>query len=258
MFQEIINNHCSNCLYDFDWKKPVQQRLSVDKEDKSRNVSILVNNVNGHSTLNESHLQNEEIGNNNYKEGKLKNNIFAKNNKDKNDNELDNDSPDFNASPIIKERKLQKQEILNEDSIDQLKAINKKRNNSLNQVEKYYKRKVTSRKSSSPIKPSNLRKTSQPLFSETEKNFGLLVKELNEKKNSDELKNKEEALKGSNLHTISDNQIENDNTKLMLRNSITPLENKNEKHNINPSAKCKFNIKDLNGKDMTKCNCMII
>jgi hypothetical protein len=71
LFKKIINKYCSDCNYEYDWRKKIyainHNSLMIQKNNNSRNVSLLVNDNN---------FSNNNISNN------LSNNISAFNSKD--------------------------------------------------------------------------------------------------------------------------------------------------------------------------------
>ena len=101
LFQSMIDKYCDDCFYDFDWQKKFCRtfsHLSCNQEmNKSRDVSLLVNNNNNVSALEcskyeedeEEEEEDDDDEQNKIETKRIKNKIFIKNEDDGNFQEND-------------------------------------------------------------------------------------------------------------------------------------------------------------------------
>ena len=106
LFKKIINKYCSDCNYEYDWRKKIyainHNSLMIQKNNNSRNVSLLVNDNN---------FSNNNISNN------LSNNISAFNSKDEEKEKEDkNEENENKISNIIISKEIVDKENENENN----------------------------------------------------------------------------------------------------------------------------------------------
>lgn len=291
LFQIIINKNCIDCFYDFDWKSaylPIKNNNLM--HNKSRNVSLIANNVNGQSTLNQSRNVIENSFNNE-EEGKA--NVFINN---------DNDSEENNANNIIAILHGPKH---NSNIMTQKGSANQSRNNKIKeqsnpksfnnyQIKKknYHSRNiqdcfitVATLNQKISIDMSNI----NPLIHEENiQNNCLNRKEMNNENNLDENHDDDERKISFNVQdntkTKQIGENENNNSKTLLHYDLdskkinNPIKNnisqnkvkeeqinvideiKLEENNISKSHEIVNNNKKVqanNEKDYTLCKCFI-
>ena len=107
LFKKIINKYCSDCNYEYDWRKKIyainHNSLMIQKNNNSRNVSLLVNDNN---------FSNNNISNN------LSNNISAFNSKDEEKEKEDkNEENENKISNIIISKEIIDKDNKNNENI---------------------------------------------------------------------------------------------------------------------------------------------
>ena len=125
LFKKIINKYCSDCNYEYDWRKKIyainHNSLMIQKNNNSRNVSLLVNDNN---------FSNNNISNN------LSNNISAFNSKDEEKEKEDkNEENENKISNIIISKEIVDKENENENNENIVNDKKEKDDNEQNKEE---------------------------------------------------------------------------------------------------------------------------
>ena len=145
LFQNIIDRYCRDCIYDFDWKKDYCTHFSkeIKENNKSIDVSLIVNKNNDASAIDYSYDANDddetnENGNENKKNKKfLKKELFYGEDKQYMDNDQIGENLEDNYLDKLKKRPQRSQSMVNLKKLKKNKKLNNEaqvnNNNNINQ-----------------------------------------------------------------------------------------------------------------------------
>ena len=142
LFQSVIDKYCRDCYYDFDWKKDTYTYYSREIKDNNRSidVSLIVNKNNDASAIDYSYGANEEEENDDQEEGNenkinkkiKKKEVFLGEDKQPMDDNEEGEGDYFDkpkkrpkrSQSMVNLKKLNKNKKNNEDKNINVKSIN--------------------------------------------------------------------------------------------------------------------------------------
>ncbi len=237
LFQEMINQYCNDCFYDFDWKKDHICYMSIEQEkntfennknelNKSRDVSLIVNNQNDKENdkdndddiEDKNNLKNSQVF---YHENNGNNEFYRKVNSKKN-----NDRKKIRSnSSLINNKKINENDIYLNDN-NQVNIVNNyefKRNHFTFDENNLNKKNNCNNINKNEIKRNHLT-IDEKKFNEQKKfNYKSDSPTLLHKLKNNKLKKKLNS-KISNEIIIEDNNNDKDSNKLTSRKNTKIIE----------------------------------
>ena len=193
LFQKVIDKYCTDCFYDFDWKKDTCTYISHRNNNISKqlDVSLIVNKNNEASAMDYSNMNEDE----------------------------ENDENDENDEHHKKNKKIKKKEVFMGEDDTPMEEHNNQENNVNYNENKYKMRRVKS--------TVNLKKNKNKNKNENDNKKLKKKKTKNENYNEDEneisMKNKKTSKENSKIN----NNENNDNNELKNDENINNSNNKN-------------------------------
>ena len=218
LFQKVIDKYCTDCFYDFDWKKDTCTYISHRNNNISKqlDVSLIVNKNNEASAMDYSNMNEDE----------------------------ENDENDENDEHHKKNKKIKKKEVFMGEDDTPIEEHNNQENNDNYNENKHKMRRVKSTVNMKKIKNKN-ENDNKKLKKKKTKN-----ENYNEDENEISMKNKKTSKENSKIN----NNENNDNNELKNDENINNSNNKNiindKKQNSQKSSqndkKKKIENEDLN------------
>ena len=193
LFQKVIDKYCTDCFYDFDWKKDTCTYISHKNNNISKqlDVSLIVNKNNEASAMDYSNMNEDE----------------------------ENDENDENDEHHKKNKKIKKKEVFMGEDDTPIEEHNNQENNDNYNENKHKMRRVKS--------TVNLKKNKNKNKNENDNKKLKKKKTKNENYNEDEneisMKNKKTSKENSKIN----NNENNDNNELKNDENINNSNNKN-------------------------------
>ena len=193
LFQKVIDKYCTDCFYDFDWKKDTCTYISHKNNNISKllDVSLIVNKNNEASAMDYSNMNEDE----------------------------ENDENDENDEHHKKNKKIKKKEVFMGKDDTPIEEHNNQENNDNYNENKHKMRRVKS--------TVNLKKNKNKNKNENDNKKLKKKKTKNENYNEDEneisMKNKKTSKENSKIN----NNENNDNNELKNDENINNSNNKN-------------------------------
>ena len=193
LFQKVIDKYCTDCFYDFDWKKDTCTYISHKNNNISKqlDVSLIVNKNNEASAMDYSNMNEDE----------------------------ENDENDENDEHHKKNKKIKKKEVFMGEDDTPIEEHNNQENNDNYNENKHKMRRVKS--------TVNLKKNKNKNKNENDNKKLKKKKTKNENNNEDEneisMKNKKTSKENSKIN----NNENNDNNELKNDENINNSNNKN-------------------------------
>ena len=218
LFQKVIDKYCTDCFYDFDWKKDTCTYISHRNNNISKqlDVSLIVNKNNEASAMDYSNMNEDE----------------------------ENDENDENDEHHKKNKKIKKKEVFLGEDDTPIEEHNNQENNDNYNENKHKMRRV---KSTVNLKNKNKNENDNKKLKKK--------KTKNENNNEDEneisMKNRKTSKENSKINNNDNNELKNDE-------NINNSNNKNKKQNSQKSSQNDKNKKieneDLNIPNSNKDN----
>ena len=193
LFQKVIDKYCTDCFYDFDWKKDTCTYISHKNNNISKqlDVSLIVNKNNEASAMDYSNMNEDE----------------------------ENDENEENDEHHKKNKKIKKKEVFMGEDNTPIEEHNNQENNDNYNENKHKMRRVKS--------TVNLKKNKNKNKNENDNKKLKKKKTKNENYNEDEneisMKNKKTSKENSKIN----NNENNDNNELKNDENINNSNNKN-------------------------------
>ena len=291
LFQSMIDKYCDDCFYDYDWQKKFCRtfsHLSSNQQElnKSRDVSLLVNNNNNVSALECSkYEEKEEIEDddeNDIETKKIKNKVFIKNEDNENfqndddfeENENENDDEESGRFGVkIKKNKRGRRSRsvvninLNTDEIEnynkKIKNKNRNKNNINNNVNNRYNLNST-KESSNMINKKEITKIEKNDYMPYGSNCEIdKIKSWKYNNNINVIRNNEDYIKSKNNNY--NNFRQNEEIKNYNNETHHPIDSVNES-SYRSEEICQKKKRNRNRSmddekrcrgDIVKCQCII-
>ena len=191
LFQKVIDKYCTDCFYDFDWKKDTCTYISHRNNNISKqlDVSLIVNKNNEASAMDYSNMNEDE----------------------------ENDENDENDEHHKKNKKIKKKEVFMGEDDTPIEEHNNQENNDNYNENKHKMRRVKSTVNMKKIKNKN-ENDNKKLKKKKTKN-----ENYNEDENEISMKNKKTSKENSKIN----NNENNDNNELKNDENINNSNNKN-------------------------------
>ena len=191
LFQKVIDKYCTDCFYDFDWKKDTCTYISHRNNNISKqlDVSLIVNKNNEASAMDYSNMNEDE----------------------------ENDENDENDEHHKKNKKIKKKEVFMGEDDTPIEEHNNQENNDNYNENKHKMRRVKSTVNLKKNKNKN-ENDNKKLKKKKKKN-----ENNNEEENEISMKNKKTSKENSKIN----NNENNDNNELKNDENINNSNNKN-------------------------------
>ena len=216
LFQKVIDKYCTDCFYDFDWKKDTCTYISHRNNNISKqlDVSLIVNKNNEASAMDYSNMNEDE----------------------------ENDENDENDEHHKKNKKIKKKEVFMGKDVIPMKENNQKSKDNWNENENKHKmRRVKSTVNLKKNKNKN-ENDNKKLKKKKKKN-----ENNNEEENEISMKNRKTSKENSKINNNDNNELKNDENinNSNNKNIINDKKQNSQKSSQNDKNK-KIENEDLN------------
>ena len=213
LFQKVIDKYCTDCFYDFDWKKDTCTYISHRNNNISKqlDVSLIVNKNNEASAMDYSNMNEDE----------------------------ENDENDENDEHHKKNKKIKKKEVFMGEDDTPIEEHNNQENNDNYNENKHKMRRV---KSTVNLKKNKNENDNKKLKKKKKKN-----ENNNEEENEISMKNRKTSKENSKINNNDNNELKNDENinNSNNKNIINDKKQNSQKSSQNDKNK-KIENEDLN------------
>ena len=215
LFQKVIDKYCTDCFYDFDWKKDTCTYISHRNNNISKqlDVSLIVNKNNEASAMDYSNMNEDE----------------------------ENDENDENDEHHKKNKKIKKKEVFMGEDDTPIEEHNNQENNDNYNENKHKMRRVKSTVNMKKNKNKN-ENDNKKLKKKKKKN-----ENNNEEENEISMKNRKTSKENSKINNNDNNELKNDENinNSNNKNIINDKKQNSQKSSQNDKNK-KIENEDLN------------
>ena len=215
LFQKVIDKYCTDCFYDFDWKKDTCTYISHRNNNISKqlDVSLIVNKNNEASAMDYSNMNEDE----------------------------ENDENDENDEHHKKNKKIKKKEVFMGEDDTPIEEHNNQENNDNYNENKHKMRRVKSTVNLKKNKNKN-ENDNKKLKKKKKKN-----ENNNEEENEISIKNRKTSKENSKINNNENNELKNDENinNSNNKNIINDKKQNSQKSSQNDKNK-KIENEDLN------------
>ena len=215
LFQKVIDKYCTDCFYDFDWKKDTCTYISHRNNNISKqlDVSLIVNKNNEASAMDYSNMNEDE----------------------------ENDENDENDEHHKKNKKIKKKEVFMGEDDTPIEEHNNQENNDNYNENKHKMRRVKSTVNLKKNKNKN-ENDNKKLKKKKKKN-----ENNNEEENEISMKNRKTSKENSKINNNDNNELKNDENinNSNNKNIINDKKQNSQKSSQNDKNK-KIENEDLN------------
>ena len=229
LFQKVIDKYCTDCFYDFDWKKDTCTYISHKNNNISKqlDVSLIVNKNNEASAMDYSNMNEDE----------------------------ENDENDENDEHHKKNKKIKKKEVFLGEDDTPIEEHNNQENNDNNNENKHKMRRVKStvnlkknkNKNENDNKKLKKKKTKNENYNEDENEISMKNKKTskeNSKINNNENNDNNELKNDENINNSNNKNIINDKKQNSQKSSQNDKNKKIENEDLNIPYSNKDNYND--------------
>ena len=229
LFQKVIDKYCTDCFYDFDWKKDTCTYISHRNNNISKqlDVSLIVNKNNEASAMDYSNMNEDE----------------------------ENDENDENDEHHKKNKKIKKKEVFMGEDDTPIEEHNNQENNDNYNENKHKMRRVKStvnlkknkNKNENDNKKLKKKKTKNENYNEDENEISMKNKKTskeNSKINNNENNDNNELKNDENINNSNNKNIINDKKQNSQKSSQNDKNKKIENEDLNIPYSNKDNYND--------------
>ena len=229
LFQKVIDKYCTDCFYDFDWKKDTCTYISHKNNNISKqlDVSLIVNKNNEASAMDYSNMNEDE----------------------------ENDENDENDEHHKKNKKIKKKEVFMGEDDTPMEEHNNQENNVNYNENKHKMRRVKStvnlkknkNKNENDNKKLKKKKTKNENYNEDENEISMKNKKTskeNSKINNNENNDNNELKNDENINNSNNKNIINDKKQNSQKSSQNDKNKKIENEDLNIPYSNKDNYND--------------
>ena len=229
LFQKVIDKYCTDCFYDFDWKKDTCTYISHKNNNISKqlDVSLIVNKNNEASAMDYSNMNEDE----------------------------ENDENDENDEHHKKNKKIKKKEVFMGEDDTPIEEHNNQENNDNYNENKHKMRRVKStvnlkknkNKNENDNKKLKKKKTKNENYNEDENEISMKNKKTskeNSKINNNENNDNNELKNDENINNSNNKNIINDKKQNSQKSSQNDKNKKIENEDLNIPYSNKDNYND--------------
>ena len=229
LFQKVIDKYCTDCFYDFDWKKDTCTYISHRNKNISKqlDVSLIVNKNNEASAMDYSNMNEDE----------------------------ENDENDENDEHHKKNKKIKKKEVFMGEDDTPIEEHNNQENNDNYNENKHKMRRVKStvnlkknkNKNENDNKKLKKKKTKNENYNEDENEISMKNKKTskeNSKINNNENNDNNELKNDENINNSNNKNIINDKKQNSQKSSQNDKNKKIENEDLNIPYSNKDNYND--------------
>ena len=229
LFQKVIDKYCTDCFYDFDWKKDTCTYISHRNNNISKqlDVSLIVNKNNEASAMDYSNMNEDE----------------------------ENDENDENDEHHKKNKKIKKKEVFMGEDDTPIEEHNNQENNDNYNENKHKMRRVKStvnlkknkNKNENDNKKLKKKKTKNENYNEDENEISMKNKKTskeNSKINNNENNDNNELKNDENINNSNNKNIINDKKQNSQKSSQNDKKKKIENEDLNIPYSNKDNYND--------------
>ena len=229
LFQKVIDKYCTDCFYDFDWKKDTCTYISHKNNNISKqlDVSLIVNKNNEASAMDYSNMNEDE----------------------------ENDENDENDEHHKKNKKIKKKEVFMGEDDTPIEEHNNQENNDNYNENKHKMRRVKStvnlkknkNKNENDNKKLKKKKTKNENYNEDENEISMKNKKTskeNSKINNNENNDNNELKNDENINNSNNKNIINDKKQNSQKSSQNDKNKKRENEDLNIPYSNKDNYND--------------